>query len=74
MPANSISEAKPQADAKPRLDARPPAEKPVEAPPPRAPLTREQRLALRRRVHLALAVGGGVLLAVAAYVLFVLST
>lgn len=45
-------------------------EEPAEAP---APLTRQQRLAMRRRLHLVLAIGGGVLLVATAYVLFLLS-
>jgi hypothetical protein len=44
-----------------------------EAPAPRPPLTRQQRLERRRRLHLVLAIGGGVLLVATAYVLFLLS-
>lgn len=46
---------------------------PAEPPAKRAPLTREQRLALRRRWNLILAVGGCIVLVIAAYVLFSLS-
>lgn len=67
----SVAEAKTQAVVKPEVGAKPQAE--AAEPAPRAPLTREQRLAIRRRRHLVLAIGGGVLLAATAYVLFLLS-
>jgi hypothetical protein len=46
---------------------------PAEPEPNRPPLTRAQREAIRRRRHLILALGGAVILLVAAFALFTLS-
>jgi hypothetical protein len=52
-----------------------PLERATESEPPvkRRPLTRAEREAIRRRRHLILAIGGGLILLVAALVLFALS-
>jgi hypothetical protein len=44
-----------------------------EPPAKRRPLTRAERDAIRRRRHLILAIGGGLILLIAALVLFALS-
>ena len=50
-------------------DAPPPKPKPAEPAPKRPPRTRAERLAIRRRRHLIIAFGGGIILLIAAFAL-----
>jgi hypothetical protein len=60
--ADAVIEPKP---ATPKL----PGPKPAEPPPKRAPLTRAERLAIRRRRQLIVAFSGGVILVIALFAL-----
>ena len=61
-PADVVVESKPAAP-------KPPDPKPAEPAPKRPPLTRAERLAIRRRRQLIIAFGGGVILIIALFAL-----